>query len=88
MEHYCEREIDKISNIHEFINNFEIFKHLVVGNKEINCKDINGKVSLMYALENGDDSLIDYLLNHGAKITEKNKKGKTILYSLYGRREI
>jgi len=34
-----------------------------------------------------EKNMIEYLLNHGAKITDKNKRGKTILYSSYMARE-
>jgi len=62
----------------------KILKQIIFKEKNkinINEFDVDGNTLLHIACFNGDKNITEYLLNHGAKITEKNKKGKTILYS-------
>jgi len=41
-------------------------------------KNKYGKTALMYAYESGNESMVKFLIRHGANINKKNKKERNI----------
>jgi len=66
--------------IYAIINNLTEFAFLVIEKKLYNNKpDKYGRTPIIYAAKEGNISILEYLIKHGAKVDKKDGFGKTAL---------
>ena len=56
----------------------------------MNVIDQYGRAPLLCAVENGDEEMVKLLLDHGATVDTRDRRGRTVLESVenYGNRKI
>ncbi len=88
-ENYYKYSVSPLLNAIKY-NHPEITELLILSGADADWADpVTGKTLLMVASENGNNNIIDLLLENGADINEKDKSGSDALYyaALNGRKE-
>ena len=70
---------DKIIKNIIFNDKLELLKILIENNYNVNSKDDEGNTLLVYAIKNCNKPMVEYLIDHGANISNINNEGKSII---------
>ncbi|KAL6597106.1 ankyrin [Neocallimastix californiae] len=59
-------------------NKLELLEELSRQHLDFNAKDSEGNTALVYAIEIGDGPIANFLIDHGADLTNRNQRGESI----------